>query len=121
VRSAHPGGCAAGLVGFAAPGLRALLPLAGDGMEAPEPFTGIRVVGVDEAAAGRISAGDAHDDLVADDKRRLLGILVLLYLAYLDVPADAPGLGIERHEVGVQSSHVHCPVDDRDTPIRRPA
>ena len=90
-------------------------------MEAPEPFTGFRVVGVDEAAAGRVSAGDAHDDLVAHDKRRLLGILVLLHLAYLDVPADASGLRIERHEVGVQGSHVHCPADDRHTPIRRPA
>src|SRR5690606_28486624 len=86
-------------------------------VEAPQLLTAVRVVGRDEAAAGR--AGDAaargaDDDLVVGDQGTGREAVALLPVVYLDLPLDLAGEGVERDELGVDRREDDVVTPERD-------
>src|SRR5438445_9464424 len=70
VGAGDPSGSAAARPGVAAPGFPSGIVRSGDGVEAPEAFSGGDVVSVNETAHAELSAGDPDDDLVFHHQRR---------------------------------------------------
>ena len=58
------------------------------------------------AADAVLAARDSDDHVVADDERGVGDAVAEGGIGHFLVPEDLAGLGVERHEVGVERAHV---------------
>ena len=82
-------------------------------------LSALRVVGIDVATAGEISAGHADDYFIFDDKRRRRDGVGFFEIADRDVPDDGAGFPVESHEMRVQRAHVQAVAEDPESSIHR--
>src|SRR4030095_7746802 len=89
------------------PGLMPLLAGAGNCVESPEFFPGLRIERGYEAAYAKLTARRPGDDFVLHDERRHGECVSGLGPGTLDgdIPLLAAAPGIERHEVTVDRAH----------------
>ena len=85
--------------------------------EPPGALAGIRVVGVDEAAASVLAAGRADDHLVLDDQRRDRRGIALLEVLHHHVPHDVAGLHVEGEEVRVERGHEQLVAENAEAAV----
>src|ERR1700684_3586474 len=90
------------------PGLVTKFAWSGDGVEAPQPLTGGRVVRIDEAANAKFSSGDPHDDLVFDRQGRSSNGIALEGVGHLGFPKHTSGAGIQRDQRSVERAKEHA-------------
>src|SRR5690606_27409017 len=84
------------------PGRMADLARAGDRIEVPDPFAGLRIVRADPAADAELAAGEADDDHAVVVERRGRDAVAFVRIAGEHVPHDGPGSLIERDEPAVE-------------------
>ncbi len=104
--------CATDLPRIAFPGVVAGLSGTGNGVETPFALAGIGVVGIDESADAILSAGNADDDQVLHGEWRDGEAVAGSVVGGGDVPADGPGLGIERDDVSVERAEEDLVAED---------
>ena len=84
---------------------RCPVPRSGNGVEAPGPLAGFRVVGVDEAANAVLASRHADDHFVLDDERGDGRGVALLVVLHRRRPRRPAGLHVERDEMRVERRH----------------
>src|SRR5262249_45442356 len=85
--------------------------------ETPQPFSILRIVSVDEAAYAVLSPGDTGDDSVFHGQRRNRDAVADLVVGHHDIPANAAGPHVERHQVRVKRAHEKRIAHDRQSPV----
>ena len=118
IGAGQPGSPSSRLPTVAAPGVVARFPFGGDGPPTPDPFAGLRVVGVEESADAGLAAADPHDDLAVHRERRRRHRVADRVVGDRDFPADVTVRSIQRDQLGVERSEKHRVAEDRDPPVR---
>ena len=90
-----------------------------NGLKAPCPRAGLRVVGIDETADAGLAAADADHDLAVDGERRGGDRVAERVVGHLDVPPHGARRGVERHQVRVQCADEHTIVQQRHAAVHR--
>ena len=121
VSSRHPGRRPSRLPGISQPGFRAGLSGRRNGPESPQPLSGIGIVGIQETADAIFPASGSNDDLVLDDEGGPGGAVAHSVVGPLNVPKNIPGLGVQRHQVGVQGGHEQLVPQQGESSIDGPA
>src|SRR5262249_60996811 len=82
----------------ARPCLSAGLAFAGHGVEAPDPLSGLNVIGVDEAARAGLSTRDSGQDNILDHERRRSRAVPFLVIGQSRLPENGAWFHGQRHQ-----------------------
>ena len=117
IGAGNPGWAAAILPGIAGPGVVTEFTGAGDSIGAPDPFPGLRIIGVDKAANTEFTASDPGYHQVLDDQGcRSLAVAGIVW-GHFHVPEYIAGTGIDGNQMGIERTHEQGFAEDGDTAV----
>src|SRR5262249_58807327 len=102
IRPRDPGRCATAFPRIGGPCIAYGLALTGDGVEAPDSFSGVRVVSINETTRAKLRARNAGHDEIFDNQWSCCRAIALLVVRYRGFPKG-------RTRFCVQSNK--CPLD----------
>ena len=93
------------------------MPLVGDAVERPQELAVVGVERLDEAANAVLASVGADQHFALDHRRCHRLRVPLVGIGDLRFPEQLAGLGIERHQLGVDGAHVELAFGDGDAAI----